>query len=325
MNSTTTLKLISVAIFAAVSACKPTQTVSDANSLDNFTAAEGTAFTFNSCSGTNAVSVSDDKLLGTGNERSAIRSALSAVPAELQAAFFETLKGRIAVVKDITSSCKVPAGVSGVDATLACWQPGTSDVTVYIRSEASEQDTVRNIRHSVVRSMGYILTDIVMKVRRTSEGTKLVRNDAFETVKSELSAALVADLKSAEGYKLPALYQSDRAAFESGAFAESFDSWYCSAESRAKMLKSFPATHNYFADVAEALPAGLSSTEVTAQSSEGFGLWGRWGAGNGPIRQGLSNWGNFRAEGGGLMNFRRFNNGGGLVFRRPWFNPFRWQ
>lgn len=325
MNSTTKLKLMSIAIFAAAGACKPTQTVSDANSLDNFTAAEGTAFTFNSCSGSNAVSVSDDKLLATDTERSAIRQALSAVPAELQTAFFETLKGRIAVVKDIASSCKVPAGASGVDATLACWQPGISDAMIYIKSESSVQDTVRNIRHSVVRSMGYILTDIVMKVRHTPEGTRLVRNEAFETVKGELAAALVVDLKSADGYKLPALYQSDRAAFESGAFAESFDSWYCSAESRAKMLKSFPATHKYFADVAEALPEGLSKTEVTAESNEGFGLWGRWGAGNGPIRQGLSNWGQFRAEGGGLMNFRRFNDGGGLVFRRPWFNPFRWQ
>lgn len=326
MDSIRILKFAWVALIATTGACKPTQTTSDANSLDNFTAADGASFTFNSCSGSYPVSVSDDQLLASGEERAAIRSALSAVPVELQSAFFDTLKGKIAVVKDIKSSCKVPAGASGVDATLACWQPGTGDAVIYIKSESSEKETERNIRHSVVRSMGYILTDIVMKVRQTSEGTKLVRNDAFETAKQELSAALVSDLKSADGRKLPALYYSDRAAFESGAFAESFDSWYCSTESKEKMLAAFPATYKYFADIAEALPEGLSSTDVSANDAgEGFGLWGRWGRGNGPIRQGLANWGSFRANGGGLMNFRRFNNGGGLVFRRPWFNPARWQ
>lgn len=314
-------------VIGMTAACKPEAQKSDLQSLDNFTAEEGTAFTFNSCSGSYKTSAPDNKLVASANEQAAIRSALSAVPVELQDAFFETLNGKIAVVKDIGTSCQVPAGSNATDATLSCWQPGTDNTTIFIKSEASEADTIRNIRHSVVRAMGYVLTDIILKIKQTPEGTKLERNEAFETVKAELTEALVSDLKKTPGYKLPALYSTDRNAFSAAAFAESFDSWYCSTASKNKMQTAFPKTYKYFAGIADILPAGLSGqmmAETQPEEGDGLSLWGRWGAGNGPLRQGLSNWGGFRANGGGLVNFRRFNSGGGLIFRRPWFNPARW-
>ena len=312
----------------ATAGCKKNIQTSETKSLDNFAAGPNAAFTFNSCSGTNQVTVNDSRLIGSSNQKLAMRSALSAVPVELQTAFFDKLNGTISVVKDINSACKTSEGEAGTkDATLACWQPGLTDAQIYIKAEPSEADTIRNIRHSVVRSMGYILTEVVVKVKQTPEGTKLEENAAFNEVKATIANALVKDIKANKSLQLPASYSTNRSAFDNGAFAESFDSWYCSTESQAKMAAGFPETHKLFVEVAAELPAGLtaSGTNLTSGDKAEFGMWGRWGGGNGPIRQGLSNWGNFRAEGGGLMNFRRFNNGGGLVFQRPWFNPYRWQ
>jgi len=305
--------------------CKPNAASSDVKSLDNFAAGPNAAFTFNSCSGSNPVTVSDSQLLATTAQKAAIRSALSAVPVELQSAFFGDLKGTIAVVKDIKSACKTSALDAGSqDSTLACWQPGETSASIYVKAEDTEANTDRNIRHSVVRALGYILTDVILKVKQSPEGTRLAENDAFAEVKSTLGAALIKDIKAGKTLSLPASATSNRKAFDDSAFAESFDSWYCSSASREKMASSFPETHKLFVDVAAVLPEGLNTQTAAGVESSAFGLWGRWGAGNGPIRQGLSNWGNFRAQGGGLMNFRRFNNGGGLVFRRPWFNPWRW-
>ena len=316
------------ASFLSLASCKPANSDSESKSLDNFTAGANSKFVFNSCSGSNAVSVSDSKLLGTSVQRLAIRSALSAVPVELQTAFFDSLKGSIAVVSDIHTACKASKLDSGSrDATLACWQPGDTSATIYIKAEAKDADTLRNIRHSVVRSMGYILTDVILKVKQSSEGTKLVENSAFADVKAALAEALLKDIKGNKALTLPASFTSNREVFAAAAFAESFDSYYCSVNSRTTMSATFSETSKIFAEVAAALPEALRSSTPTVKSAESaeMGLWGRWGGGNGPIRQGLSNWGEFRAQGGGLMNFRRFNDGGGLVFQRPWFNPWRWQ
>jgi hypothetical protein len=95
------------------------------------------------------------------------------------------------------------------------------------------------------------------------------------------------------------------------------------------MAKDFPRTHEIFDEISAVLPAGLTGSlqsggeQASAMNSDqsigsdsAFSLFGRWGWGNGPVRQAFSNWGSFRSNGGGFMNFRRWNNGGGLFFRR---------
>lgn len=307
--------------------CKADEQQSNTESLDNFAAGKNTVFTFNTCRGTNPVQVNDNQLIASSEQKAEIRFALSAVPVELQTAFFDTLKGSIKIVKNINVSCKNQRVDTGRDATLACWQPDVDSATIYIKAEDNDSDTLRNISHSVVRAMGYILTDVVLKANKTKEGTKLKDNAAFIQVKRELAEELVKDLRAGKTYQIPAIFKTDRAEFDKGAFAESFDSWYCWPESREKMAQNFSNTYGYFSDIAAILPEALSADVSSFVSTEpaGMSLWGRWGGGNGPIRQGFANWGGFRAEGGGLMNFRRFNDGGGLVFQRPWFNPFRWE
>lgn len=328
MNSmsklTKTIAATSLILSASV-ACKPKSSETETKSLDNFTAGPDTAFTFNSCSGSNQVQVKISQLLASGSQQTAIKEALSAVPVELQSAFFDTLKGTISVVRDIKAACPDKASVTGEDATLACWQPGEANASIYIKAEEKESETIRNIRHAVVRSMGFILTDVILKVSPSNEATLLKDNAAIQQVRKELTEALVKDIKSNKEAQLPALYNADRTEFEKAAFAESFDSWYCSKESNKKMEKLFSKTHTYFSGIAADLPAGLRGEKFEdGTEQEGMNLWGRFGGGNGPLRQGLSNWGNFRSNGGGLVNFGRFNSGGGLIFQRPWFNPARW-
>lgn len=334
-------KLIAIVLngFLAFSlqSCKEAKDSSVTKSLDNFTSSgKAEDFTWNDCSGGEKVTVTDDRLIGNSLERKTMREALSALPVEMQDAFFKEMNGKIAVVADINKSCNVPAGSSGIDATLSCWQPGSNNINIYIKAETSpvqsgsvnlsaQDATLRNIKHAVVRAFGFVLTDIIMKTPASADGVA-AENQGGIQLRKEIGEMLVADLKILK-IKIPGLYQSDRNAFEKAAFAESFDSWYCSATSRTNMNK-FSKTQEYFRGVAEDLPKILRGDELAPLTSDaepaGASLWGGWGMGNGPLRQGVANWGNRRANGGGLLNVRRFQSGGGFIFQRPWFNPARW-
>lgn len=314
----------------AFNGCKRQESMSQTKSLDNFTSKNGAKLTFNSCSGAEAVTVSSDQLRGSSLAVSAMRKALTAVPAELQKAFFSDLQGAINVVPDISSICGVKAAAQeSADDLLACWRGGESGIGIFIKAEADQKLTERNIRHSVVRMMGYVLTDVIMKSKREGSEAAIADNPALASIKKDIATALKTDTEKSKDYRIPDHLNSDDSKFADAAFAEAFDSFYCSAESQAKMAKSFPKTFSMFQEIASVLPQGLAGTldpaETTSQGSnvsangetnQEFGLWGRWGWGNGLIRQGFSNWRNYRANGGGIMHFRRWNNGGGFFFRR---------
>jgi hypothetical protein len=175
--------------------------------------------------------------------------------------------------------------------------------------------------------MGYVLTDVILKVKQSSGEALEVENPALVQVKKDVATALTKDTEKSKDYRIPSSLKSDEIRYNDAAFAEAFDSYYCSVASQSKMASSFPETFAIFSEIAAVLPQGLRGTldisaadsEVaasanTVQNQSSFSLWGRWGRGNGPIRQGFSNWGSYRSNGGGFMNFRRWGGGGRLFF-----------
>lgn len=312
----------------ASTGCKPSGELSRTKSLDNFTSKDRTKLTYNSCSGRNAVRALDSSLRGDSQQVDAIKTALTAVPVELQTAFFQDLKGSINVVKDITGVCGAKNSAQGsADDLLACWRGGEAGISIFIKEEKSTTLTDRNIKHSTVRMMGYVLTDVILKVKQSSGEALEVENPALVQVKKDVATALTKDTEKSKDYRIPSSLKSDEIRYNDAAFAEAFDSYYCSAASQSKMATSFPETFAIFSEIAAVLPQGLAGTldmsgaqsqvasaSNTVNNDNSFSLWGRWGRWNGPIRQGFSNWGSYRSNGGGFMNFRRWGGGGRLFF-----------
>lgn len=176
--------------------------------------------------------------------------------------------------------------------------------------------------------MGYVLTDVIMKVKNSSGEALEVENPALVQVKKDVADALTKDTQKSRDYRIPDHLKGNETLYNDAAFAEAFDSYYCSVASQSKMASHFPETFAIFSEIAAVLPQGLRGTldlssadnEVaastgTVRKQNSFALWGRWGRWNGPIRQGFSNWGSYRSNGGGFMNFRRWGGGGRLFFR----------
>lgn len=322
--STTIATILAV---ISVAGCKPGAQISTTKSLDNFSSKDGSKLTYNSCSGLNRTEETSGRLIGSARDTAAMRAALTAVPTELQTAFFKDLQGSIKVVKDIASTCgaNYSAGQSA-DNLLACWRGGESGIGIFVKEESDANLTERNIRHSVVRMMGYVLSDVVLKVKKSSGDAEIAENSALASMKKDLAAALSEDTEKSKDYRIPASVRADETKYANAAFAEAFDSFYCSAASKAKMASNFPNTYELFSELAAELPqsltgksasGGQASSVATSQpngAESGFALWGRWGWGNGPIRQAFSNWWDYRSSGGGFMNFRRWGNGGGFFF-----------
>lgn len=315
-------------IFGAAG-CKQSAELSRTKSLDNLTSKDRTKLTYNSCSGRNSVQALDASLRGDRQQVDAIKTALTAVPVELQMAFFQDLKGSINVVKDITGVCGAKnSAQSSADDLLACWRGGEAGISIFIREEDSQSLTDRTIKHSTVRMMGYVLTDVIMKVKNSSGEALEVENPALAQVKKDVADALTKDTQKSKDYRIPDHLKNNETLYNDAAFAEAFDSYYCSVASQSKMATNFPETFAIFSEIAAVLPQGLRGTldvssadnEVSASTGtlrkqNSFALWGRWGRGSGPIRQGFSNWGSYRSNGGGFMNFRRWGGGGRLFFR----------
>ena len=316
-------------ILLGLFSCKQTTQVSSNKSLDNFTSKDRTKITYNSCSGGQTVSAPSERLRGNTREVEAIKTSLSAVPTELQDAFFKDLHGSVQIVQDIKTTCGATTSDNvSPDDLLACWRKAGDGIVIYVKAESDESLTSRNIKHSTVRMMGYVLTDVILKVKRSGNDAEIAENPSLESIKKEVAQALTSDTVKSKDYRIPPALKSDEVKYNDAAFAEAFDSYYCSSASRSKMATNFPETHAIFSEIAAVLPQGLAGTldtsssgstarptVATASNSGSFSLWGRWGWGNGPLRQGFRNWANYRADGGGFMNFRRWSNGGRLFFR----------
>ncbi|MEI6397411.1 MAG: hypothetical protein WCO71_01455 [Pseudomonadota bacterium] len=322
------LSSVAVVLALALPGCKLSTSDSATKSLDNYSSKDGSKLTFNSCSGSYASSAPEGRLMGAAREIEAMRTALTAVPVELQSAFFQDLKGTIKVAKDLAAACGAkPSPGQRADDLLACWRGGESGIAIMIKAENDDSLTERNIKHSLVRMMGYVLTDVILKVKRSAGDAAIAENPSLASMKKDVADALTADTEQSKDSRISPAIRADRTKYENAAFAEGFDSYYCSAASRSKMEESFPNVYSLFGEIADALPKGLAGKLGAGDSNEKqaapqpeaskseFSLWGRWGWGGGPLRQTFSNWRDYRSDGGGVMNFRRWNNGGGLFFR----------
>ena len=321
--------LVSVLLALTFAGCKQAGNESKTKSLDNFSSKDSSKLTFNSCSGSYVSNAPEGRLVGSARDIDAMRTALTAVPTELQSTFFADLKGSIKVVKDLASACGAKSSPGQrADDLLACWRGGDAGIGILVKAENDETLTERNIKHSVVRMMGYVLTDVILKVKISAGEAVFTENSALASMKKDVAEALTADTEQSKDYRISPAIKADKTKYENAAFAEGFDSFYCSAASKSKMETNFPNVYGLFTEISLALPQGLtgqlaadgsavkqSGNQSQAPNSE-FGLWGRrWGWGNGPVRQAFSNWSDYRASGGGFANWRRWNNGGGFFFR----------
>jgi len=328
-------------VFLAAFACKPAApTESQVQSLDNF-AGGGT---INACEG-QYHALPTAVIKAQSEQAKEVRQALTAIPPALQSAFFEDLRGQIVVQRDL-SACK-EAGVT------SCWTSvGDTSVAVYVKDAGSDTKTAQNIRHALVRSFGYMTVQLMLKLKNEAQGTTLTDNPPLADFKSDLAMTFLDDVAKHPKYDLKAFKNSlsgdlidensksseRRAAWNSqrgtprgetfmdSVLAEAFDSWYCSAKSRANLERDFSNTFVLMKAYAGTLEMGFSGqfaadgAQPSAEGSgDGFGLWGGWGAGNGPLRQMWGNWGSWRQEGRGLFNFGRAQQGGGWIFPRGGF------
>jgi hypothetical protein len=320
MNKLTLNTTIILAI-ASLAACKSQDKAeSRTNSLDNLAAAEG--YTLNSCSGNNPVLAKDGTISGDAVYQKEIRTSLSALPTQLQSAFFDDLNGSIVMTKDIAKACADDQGSHSESMGLtSCYQaPGGNAIVIFIKQEADHAKTIQNIRHSTVRSFGYVMTEVMLKIDHSNSGTKNIENSALETVKADIRKAFIANVQGNKKYDL----QKAKAQSADTVFAETFDSYYCSNASRSVLKREFAKegsnVYKMYQEIDQQILGMLSDTTTVAAQGDSLSLWGRWGWGNGPIRQGFRNWANWRAQGNGLFNFRRAARGGGFVVNRArWF------
>lgn len=304
----------------AFTSCKTAQQSSAPKSLDNFTGADSVV---NVCEGQNASLAPEGAIVAADAERvAAVTQALTAIPEALQREFFGTLQGKI-VVGEVPAGCRL-AGAPSAQALdsemLACFKQEGDGASVAIHVAEAGPDTVRNIRHALVRTFGYVTADLLLSFPATKDEAAAPAAHLTQ-LRADLLALVQADLRNmGRGDLAGGMTEEVR----DNLFAETFDSHYCSAETRARLNEQFPLTAARFDEMfASQLDEAL--TADAAPQQQGYGLWGRWGFGNGPLRQAFSNWLDFRASGGGLFNFRRWEDGGGFVFQRPWFRPWDWQ
>jgi hypothetical protein len=316
----------------AIAACKPSVApTSDVQSLDNLAGGD----TVNECRGSHnvvptAIIKADDQYIMH------VRHALSAVPSALQSAFFEDLRGQIIVQKDMAACGR---------AALSCWAtPADNAIAIYVKDAGDKDETVKNIRHALVRSFGFLTSQFILKLNQSGASAVLAENDTLNEFKSDLTMTLLDDVAKSPKYKLSVFKESlpaklldkdvktseRRVAWDSvrtsekgqtfmdTVLAEAFDSWYCSKESHETFKKDFVGTYELMKAYAETMEAAFANKlgPTANDSGGGLELWGRWGGGNGPLRQAWANWGDRRASGLGLFNFNRASQGGGWIFNR---------
>jgi hypothetical protein len=350
-------KLVHSLILLTAISCKATEHKSEVSSLDNFA---GSSHTVNSCQGNYRIVAGAYQIDAPKKYFGAIEKSLTAVPVNIQEAFFKDFDGTIEVVSNIKAACSAQNGIQNdSNGLLSCWQTKNENaIAIYIKEEATSVKTIQNIRHAMVRSFGYFVSEVMLKATNTENGTELVENSDMTTVKRDMAFYLLANMNANPKYDLNKVLGSipsgafsankslnenrmrwDRLRnsprvekFSDSVFAETFDSFYCSSESRARLqqdfgLKNFDIYESYLEIDREV--EGMFSSSASLVGDEGvedggMSLWGRWGRGNGPLRNGFRRWGTFRQSGRGFFNFRRARAGGGFVFNHGGFGR-RWR
>ena len=293
--------------------CNVKETGSAPGSLDNFARAGEATLQNNKCEGSYNliddlfsadvdvinIHVADDKARTIVQSR--VESALRAVPTEIQVAFFG-LGGIIEVTPQTHAICSQNLDeqqkirmAEGGSKIKGCWKHQT-DYLESATGEITEDQRVvmyidtdeGSIEHAMVRTFGYVLSQVLVKLDHDVANGKLINgaNDAhFASAKEQITLAFLKDVAASNGkYNLDRfkdmigsdVINTDALARRSGwdllvknkpkaaqsfmdyVFAEAFDSQYCSTATRQTMNEDFPETVEAFYPVSNAINA-LSS------------------------------------------------------------------
>ena len=293
--------------------CNVKETQSTPGSLDNFARSSEATLQNNKCEGSYDliedlfsadvdvinIHVADDKARTIVQSR--VESALRAVPTEIQVAFFG-LGGIIEVTPQTHAICsqnldeqqKIRMSEGG-SKIKGCWKHQT-DYLESATGEITEDQRVvmyidtdeGSIEHALVRTFGYVLSQVLVKLDHDIANGKLINganDEHFAAAKEQITLAFLKDVAGSNGkYNLDRfkdmigsdVINTDALARRSGwdllvknkpkaaqsfmdyVFAEAFDSQYCSTGTRQIMDQDFPETIEAFYPVSNAINA-LSS------------------------------------------------------------------
>jgi hypothetical protein len=283
---------------AGTSCKKATESTSEVQSLGNFAGGE---FEPNDCHGTNPVKASSDELRAKTKFRKSLRRALSAVPVTLQDAFFTNLNGKIELASNMNDKCK------STDHPTSCWQiADDSSVMIYIKSETSDPETVKNIQHSTVRAFGFMLADVMLKMQIEGDQANLVENQELDAMKADIAFKLLANMAQSNGkYKLShfkdmlpesvlkaglstkerqkawekIVFKPATRQFSDEVFVETFDSYFCSSETRKELREDFNrkgiSIAEAYDEIDQEIQKMLSANDDSGLAAAGaMSLWG---------------------------------------------------
>ena len=225
-------------------------THSDHKSLENFVnQKQGKGTTYNKCQG-NYPNFLEDRLdldavepYETSYLTKSFAKAVSAVPMFLQYSFGEH-DGKIIVAKNTSKFCKNLTG----EPLDACWSSDKSGMKIYIEADP------KIIQHKLVRSFGYILGDYLVKLDDSRDQVAI--DQAFaENFDKELIKIRDAFLEDLKVQDLAGTIDLNYEGANLDLFAETFDSKYCSNNTRRNLREQFPHTEQAFVPISSELDA----------------------------------------------------------------------
>lgn len=352
------LSIMSFVSLVSVS-CKPSAPASDVESLDALTGGSSAEYSCSGSNGSPFDLAGDlgvaakRQITYPASIAADVKQAFSAVPLGLSRTLI-MLGYEVRYVADPAALC---GGIEGVlDQATGCARVSkvmTADAEgekVELILSAKPSD----VAHSTLLGVMSLLGNKIGKISVSEQGAFVLKDDEeplMTQFKRDFAVAVLHDtyqrglaLRQIESLlptktlltaKKTSLAQRQRlwsayvkksplkaAAAELSIFANGADSYYCSTASRAAMSKWPTAERLWTATMhpdIEAL-AKLGTDDVTLSEDSGFGLWGRWGFGNGPARQMFSN----RVAQTGyafprMNGLRRGWDGGG-----NWYSPPAW-
>lgn len=145
---------------------------SDSKDLLNFSRADGTGLTVNTCGPSSPrahVKPYASQVQGTAQQTDFVLRAVGAAPKEMTRLFFEVLKGTVIVKAkiDVKNDCHIENDLEksflaegNGDMFKSCWSKSSGRGPVVIVEDAAN-DNGKNIFHAMVRTMALIYTNVV--------------------------------------------------------------------------------------------------------------------------------------------------------------------
>ena len=251
------LQVFTLVAMAAMSMSCKKQEASENKALDQFLDSDAQAYT---CSGSyNDGSLQKGYVSITARNVShgqAARKALTSIPDDVKD-HFTAIGGRIEVISNTNEVCGEGQSIDdlafagqGQAEIDACWAPsrvtdaGGEDkggLVIYVKDD----ETL--ISQGLVRVFGYVFSQTIQKTFQSVEGSdekEQVDDRGYRVLANELLMHLTAMDGINEAVLNQAVQSPNR--FGDSVFAESFDSYYCSVESKKTMETKFEALYDTF-------------------------------------------------------------------------------